>query len=307
MLQSDALAGRLRDRILNLIHLWGLAPGDRLPGIRELSAETGADHRAVARAYKILEAEGLVEVRGRSGVFAAQGVQSSGDLPHETERWVAAVLAEARKRGISLPALPALVQRLAATDRLRCAFVESTEDQLVAYCWELSHGYGLNVVPIDLRTGSGESWEARLVGINFVVTTPYHAAAVRSVTDSLGIPLAIIAIDPDAVRDVVGILRQRLQQGPLTMIIADPDFAARLRTMYDSIVARDDQIRFVLAHDRAAIAALDPNEAVVLTRAGQARLNTPAPPVCMLHAPLLSQASVRELCTMLVKQNMDSV
>lgn len=300
MLLPRQLADRLRDRILNLVHLWGLAPGDRLPGIREVSAETGADHRAVSRAYRMLEAEGLVEVRGRSGVYAAQAIGGAGDLPRETERWIASVLAEARKRRIALPALPDLVRRTADTRR-RCAFVESTEDHLVAYARELTNGYGLDVVSIDVRGSSVEALRDRLQGVDLVATTPYHTAVVRPVVKALGIPLVIIAVDPDAARDVVGALRQRLQQGPLTVIAADPAFADRLRTMYDDIVVREDQVRFVFANDEAAIAALDPTESVVLTRAAEARLTIAVPPVYMLHEPVLSSASVGELCRIMVQ------
>jgi hypothetical protein len=184
--------------------------------------------------------------------------------------------------------------------------VESTDDQLVAYSWELSNGYGLDVVSIDLRTMAADAWQTRLEGVKFVVTTPYHAAAVRHATEMLSIPLVVIAIDPEAVRDVAGLLTQRLQQGPLTVIVADPAFAARLRTMYGDVVVHQDQIRFVLASDRATLAALNPAEAVVLTRAAQAHLGSFLPPVYMMHAPLLSAESVRELCTMLVRQNLDS-
>lgn len=44
-----------------------LAPGDKLPPVRTLAAEVGLAANTVARAYKELEALGVVATRGRAG------------------------------------------------------------------------------------------------------------------------------------------------------------------------------------------------------------------------------------------------
>ena len=90
--QETALSDKLRDRILSALHLGLLQPGDRLPSIRALWREMGVDHRVVAQAYRILEDEGLVEVRGRSGVYLAPQDQLGGEVLAETARWMAGVL-----------------------------------------------------------------------------------------------------------------------------------------------------------------------------------------------------------------------
>ena len=48
-----------------------LAPGHRLPPVRTLAASLGLAANTVARAYKELEAAGVVETRGRAGTFVA--------------------------------------------------------------------------------------------------------------------------------------------------------------------------------------------------------------------------------------------
>ncbi|HEX8319128.1 GntR family transcriptional regulator [Longimicrobium sp.] len=78
------LADLLRGRLLAGIHTGRLAAVDRLPSYREISDEPGMVLRAVARAYAFLEAEGLVEVRGRSGVFLAEQKRVGGRLLAET-------------------------------------------------------------------------------------------------------------------------------------------------------------------------------------------------------------------------------
>jgi len=44
-----------------------LRPGTRLPTVRGLAAELGLAAGTVARAYKELEADGVIETRGRNG------------------------------------------------------------------------------------------------------------------------------------------------------------------------------------------------------------------------------------------------
>lgn len=46
-----------------------LAPGHRLPPVRTLAAELGLAPNTVARAYRELEASGVIETRGRHGSF----------------------------------------------------------------------------------------------------------------------------------------------------------------------------------------------------------------------------------------------
>lgn len=77
------------------------------------------DHRAVASAYRALEEEGLVEVRGRSGVWVAAeaGGGEEEALRRETRVWLEAVVAEARERKLPVATLrAALGARWGAVD-----------------------------------------------------------------------------------------------------------------------------------------------------------------------------------------------
>jgi DNA-binding transcriptional MocR family regulator len=55
--------------IARLITLGDLAPGDRLPTVRELAAELGVSPATVSHAWQTLSRAGLVVSRGRSGTF----------------------------------------------------------------------------------------------------------------------------------------------------------------------------------------------------------------------------------------------
>jgi len=76
-LQVDGRADRplfdqLRTRIIEAIRAGTLAPGARLPTVRELAGELGLAVNTVARAYRELETAGIVETRGRFGTFVAR-------------------------------------------------------------------------------------------------------------------------------------------------------------------------------------------------------------------------------------------
>ncbi|MGO0578170.1 GntR family transcriptional regulator [Ornithinimicrobium panacihumi] len=49
-----------------------LRPGDRLPTVRRLAGDLGIAPNTVARAYRDLEADGMIEGRGRAGTFVAE-------------------------------------------------------------------------------------------------------------------------------------------------------------------------------------------------------------------------------------------
>jgi DNA-binding transcriptional regulator YhcF (GntR family) len=69
---------QVRDGLRAQVEAGYLEPGFRLPPVRLLAAELDLAANTVARAYKELEALGVVETRGRAGTFVAgSGVERS--------------------------------------------------------------------------------------------------------------------------------------------------------------------------------------------------------------------------------------
>lgn len=69
---------QVRDAIRAQVESGELVPGFRLPPVRTLATSLDLAPNTVARAYKELEALGIVETRGRAGTFVAgRGVDSS--------------------------------------------------------------------------------------------------------------------------------------------------------------------------------------------------------------------------------------
>jgi len=70
---------QVRDAVRAQVDAGELAPGCRLPPLRALAASLDVAPNTVARAYKELEALGVVETRGRAGTFVAgSGLERSG-------------------------------------------------------------------------------------------------------------------------------------------------------------------------------------------------------------------------------------
>lgn len=69
---------QIRSQISSLIASGTLAPGSRLPTVRSLAADLGIAAGTVARAYKELEAAGLVNCRRRGGTIVSTGPGGAG-------------------------------------------------------------------------------------------------------------------------------------------------------------------------------------------------------------------------------------
>ena len=72
---------QLRQQITALVLAGGLAPGDRLPSIRQLANDLGLAGGTVARAYRELESDGVVTTHGRHGTVVQGPPERSGPPP----------------------------------------------------------------------------------------------------------------------------------------------------------------------------------------------------------------------------------
>lgn len=72
---------QIRQQVTDLVRARVLAPGDRLPAIRQLSNDLGLASGTVARAYRELEVTGLVTTHGRHGTVISHGAAPTADPP----------------------------------------------------------------------------------------------------------------------------------------------------------------------------------------------------------------------------------
>lgn len=76
---------RHADAIAQLIHSGALRPGDRVPSVREASRTRGISPSTVFEAYYLLEAQGLIHARPRSGYYVSARSPSAEARPAEPQ------------------------------------------------------------------------------------------------------------------------------------------------------------------------------------------------------------------------------
>jgi len=91
---------QLMEQIKHAVETGAIRLGEQLPTIRSVAEELTMNPNTVARAYRELESEGIVEVRHGSGVFVA-GPQSSTTKTAEIRK-AGEVLRAAMEKGMAL-------------------------------------------------------------------------------------------------------------------------------------------------------------------------------------------------------------
>jgi GntR family transcriptional regulator len=101
------------NQVKYLVASGGLSPGEELPPIRVLAVKLLVNPNTVARAYRELEASGVVEKRRTAGTFVSEAgspLARRERLKIVTDR-IDALLAEARQLGISVSEIIELIAR----------------------------------------------------------------------------------------------------------------------------------------------------------------------------------------------------
>ncbi len=118
MLSVDRTTGvpaseQLRRQVVDHVASGTLVPGERLPPVRRLAADLGIAAGTVAKAYRELEAAGVVETHGRGGTVVA----TTGGGPEQlAQRAALAYLAELARLGVGTEEAARLVRQLGAAD-----------------------------------------------------------------------------------------------------------------------------------------------------------------------------------------------
>ncbi len=104
----EQIARQIREKVA----AGGLEPGATLPPVRTLASDLGVNLNTVARAYRLLEEEGFVRIRERSGAEVAPPAREPRAASRDRlGRELREVLARMRQAGIPADDLKRLAER----------------------------------------------------------------------------------------------------------------------------------------------------------------------------------------------------
>ena len=94
---------QLMEQVKHAIETGALRPGDQLPGIRPLAEELVINANTVAKAYRELEHEGVIELKHGAGAFVSGKARApkAADKFRAAQGEVAEAVAKLRARGLS--------------------------------------------------------------------------------------------------------------------------------------------------------------------------------------------------------------
>ena len=84
---------QIRLQVIEAVRTGALTPGDKLPTVRRLAEDLGLAPNTVARSYRALEQDEVIETRGRLGSFVA----ATGDATHRQMQLAAVAYADRAK------------------------------------------------------------------------------------------------------------------------------------------------------------------------------------------------------------------
>ncbi|MBP88534.1 MAG: GntR family transcriptional regulator [Planctomycetaceae bacterium] len=109
---EESVYEQVARQIRLLIASAALPPGMTLPPVRRLAGDLGVNLNTIARAYRLLEGEGFLEIRKRAGVKVAAPAQK---IDHSTRakllEEMRAPLARLRQAGVSTDELLGIIRR----------------------------------------------------------------------------------------------------------------------------------------------------------------------------------------------------
>jgi len=121
--RDEPVYAQVARQVRQLIASGALVPGMTLPSVRRLASDLGVNLNTVARAYRLLEDEGFLIIRGRSGAKVSAPAEMIEPSTHvKLVEEMRTMLARFRQAGVTPDELLAIVQQ-----ELRALDVGGTE------------------------------------------------------------------------------------------------------------------------------------------------------------------------------------
>ncbi|MEO8576293.1 MAG: GntR family transcriptional regulator [Gemmatimonadales bacterium] len=293
----DRIAASLAQRVSSGLHLGLLRYGQRLPSTRAVALEFSVDPRVALAAYRELERRGLVELRTRSGIYVANPHAGDGFVHPPRDAWMIDIMSDSISHGIPATQLAERIRRSLETLRLRAVVLECNDDQLCSVSSELENDYGLEVSVIDLDDMNRDSL-SKMRGADCVITTGTHAEVARNFADDLGVPALIVSMCDDLFAEV----HRLLPAGPVTFVVSDTRFEAKLRRIFENDESSEN-LR-TLVHSRDDLSRIPANSPTYLTRLTRNQIDAiPLLERVIPETSVFSPTTAREILEFVVRAN----
>lgn len=197
--RAARLAELLRERLLWGLYVGIIRIGDRFPSVREIASRYDVDSRTALRACRSLAADGLLDMRHRSGMYVT--------VPACTEAAVQGAqrpIADLFLAGISAGIPPVqLAERLTSSlsrRRLRVACVGGTVHEAMAVAEMAARDFGVDSFALlgDALTGNApNTCSARnaLRSADASLTTVFFLPAIRQALEPLARPVFVATLE----------------------------------------------------------------------------------------------------------------
>lgn len=246
---------QVRDQLINLVHFGAMAPGYRLPTVRQLARDGEINLKTAFKIYRALARAGLVEIRPQSGIFVRSG---RGKMEQAYRQSVRLFVERVKAEAALLNLTPQRLAHLLAKDglvpeRVTCAVLECNREQTRLFCAELERQLGVRAIPLELFAPSPPRDAASILRkADFLLTTDFHWEEGHKTAQRYRKKILRLRLDPSFIRMILAAARR----GPFTMIITDTSIQQRMRQAMAQYLkpAEIDRIRLVHESDLAGIA-----------------------------------------------------
>ena len=103
---------QLMEQVKHAIETGALRPGEQLPSIRPLAEELVVNPNTIAKAYRELEHEGVIELRQGAGAFVSDKAPTKKDADklRAAQATIASAIEKLRERGVTDEEIRRLVE-----------------------------------------------------------------------------------------------------------------------------------------------------------------------------------------------------
>lgn len=242
--RAAAVARIMRNRLQWGLHTGTIRVGDRIPGIRELAMEFAVDTRTALRACRVLEQEGLIETRRRSGMYVASRRVLAPSLT-DAQASVVDLLCTALDRGICPGDLGRLLESSFYRRPVRVACVEANADHAAAIASMAAREYAVVAVAASIEEVVDRGVDGVLSTVAAAVTTSFLATTLRRLVEPIGLPVFAATVEPSQGIEIMRALSDR----PIYAIGTDRRWAERAAAGLEGTDIGRNLRMFVLGED----------------------------------------------------------